>query len=379
MMNGRLSARRFLAVVVKEVRQWRRDRISLGMLFGMPILMLTLFGYAINLNLRNLPTGIADLAGSAASRAAVMDMRATGIIAPQLAATSPAQLTDALRRGQISIGIVIPPDFEARLAGGREAVQVLVDGSDTVVQSAAMQLAQMPLAGSDAALTARLERAPDASTPGSGPIRVVAFYNPERRSAVNIVPGLVGVILTMTMVLFTAVAIVRERERGNLELLIATPLSTVELMAGKIAPCVVFGLIQTTLILGVGTAVFHVPYAGSLLDVYWAALLLVVANLSLGMLISTLVHSQFQAMQTTMMVFLPSVLLSGFMFPFDGMPRPAQWVAECLPLTHALRLIRGVMLRGASLLELWPDILSLLAFTALVMTIAILKFRKRLD
>lgn len=379
MIGGRLSARRFLAVVVKEVRQWRRDRISLGMLFGMPILMLTLFGYAINLNLRHLPTGIADLAGSAASRAAVMDMRATGIIAPKLAATSPQQLTDALRRGQISIGIVIPPDFEARLADGREAVQVLVDGSDTVVQSAAMQLAQMPLAGSDAALTARLGRAPEASTPGSGPIRVVAFYNPERRSAVNIVPGLVGVILTMTMVLFTAVAIVRERERGNLELLIATPLSSVELMAGKIAPCVVFGLIQTTLILGVGTAVFRVPYAGSLLNVYWAALLLVVANLSLGMLISTLVHSQFQAMQTTMMVFLPSVLLSGFMFPFDGMPRPAQWVAECLPLTHALRLIRGVMLRGAGLLELWPDILALLAFTAIMMTVAILKFRKRLD
>jgi ABC-2 type transport system permease protein len=379
MMNGRLSARRFFAVVVKEARQWRRDRMSLGMLFGIPILMLVLFGYAINLNLRHLPAGIADLANTSASRAAVMDMVATDIIAPKLAATSPRQLIDALRRGQISIGIVIPPDFEARLFDGREAVQVMVDGSDTVVQSAAMQLAQMPLTGSDAAQTAQDERTPQASTPGSGPIRVVSFYNPERRSAVNIVPGLVGVILTMTMVLFTAVAIVRERERGNLELLIATPLSSVELMAGKITPCVVFGLIQTTLILAIGAAVFHVPCAGSLLDVYGAALLLVLANLSLGMLISNLVRSQFQAMQLTMMVFLPSILLSGFMFPFDGMPRPAQWIAECLPLTHALRLIRGVMLRGAGLLELWPDILALLAFTAVMMTVAILKFHKRLD
>jgi ABC-2 type transport system permease protein len=378
-MSLQLAWRRFSAVVVKESRQWRRDRLSIGMIFGIPILMLMLFGYAINLNLRHLPTGIADLSRTSASRAAVMDMVATNIISPKLAATSPQQLTDALRRGRISIGIVIPPDFEARLAEGREAVQVMVDGSDTVVQSAAMQLAQMPLAGSDAAQAAQTGRTPDASTPGSGPIRVVSFYNPQRRSAVNIVPGLVGVILTMTMVLFTAVAIVRERERGNLELLIATPLSSVELMAGKIAPCVVFGLVQTTLILAVGAVLFRVPCAGSLLDVYGAAALLVIANLSLGMLISNLVKSQFQAMQMTMFVFLPSVLLSGFMFPFDGMPRPAQWISECLPLTHALRLIRGVMLRGAGLLELWPDVLALLAFTAIMMTVAILKFRKQLD
>ena len=378
-MSLQLAWRRFSAVVVKESRQWRRDRMSLGMLFGLPMLMLMLFGYAINLNLRQLPAGIVDLAHTSASRAAVMDMVATNIIAPKLAATSPQQLIDALRRGQISIGIVIAPDFEARLADGREAVQVMVDGSDTVVQSAAMQLAQMPLAGSDAAQTAQTGRTPEASTPGSGPIRVVSFYNPQRRSAVNIVPGLVGVILTMTMVLFTAVAIVRERERGNLELLIATPLSSVELMVGKITPCVGFGLIQTTLVLGVGAALFRVPCAGSLFDVYCAAVLLVVANLSLGMLISNLVQSQFQAMQMTMFIFLPSVLLSGFMFPFDGMPRVAQWIAECLPLTHALRLIRGVMLRGAGLLELWPDVLALLAFTAIMMTVAILKFRKRLD
>jgi ABC-2 type transport system permease protein len=371
MMKFQFSWRRFFAVVVKEIRQWRRDRISIGMIFGIPMMQLMLFGHAINLNLRHLPTGVADLANTSASRAVVMDMVATGVIEPKLAATSPQQLTDALQRGQISIGIIIPPDFEARLFDGREAVQVMVDGSDTVVQSAAMQLAQMPLTGTNSAQAT--------ATPGSGAISVVSFYNPERRSAVNIVPGLIGVILTMTMVLFTAVAIVRERERGNLELLIATPLSSVELMAGKIAPCVIIGLVQTALILIVGRVAFHVPFAGSLLEIYLAAMLLVVANLSLGMMISNFVKSQFQAMQLTMMIFLPSILLSGFMFPFDGMPRLAQWIAEVLPLTHALRLIRGVMLRGANLIELWPDVLALLAFTAVMMTLAILKFRKRLD
>jgi ABC-2 type transport system permease protein len=211
------------------------------------------------------------------------------------------------------------------------------------------------------------------------PISVVAFYNPERRSAVNIVPGLIGVILTMTMVLFTGVAIVRERERGNLEMLIATPLSRTELMVGKVLPYVVIGLLQTTVVLMLGVWMFQVPVRGSLLDVYLASVLLIVANLTLGLLISTKAQSQFQAMQMTFFVFLPSILLSGFMFPFDGMPVAVQWLAEVLPLTHFLRIIRGVMLRGADLLTLWPDVAALAVFTAVMMTAAILRFRKRLD
>jgi ABC-2 type transport system permease protein len=297
-----------------------------------------------------------------------MDMVASGVITPKLSATTPQQLTDALRRGQISIGVVVPPDFEARRFDGREAVQVLVDGSDTVVQSAAMQLAQMPL---DASVGRTVH--------ASGQISVVSFYNPQRRSAVNIVPGLIGVILTMTMVLFTGVAIVRERERGNMELLIATPVSRAELMVGKVAPYVLIGLLQTSVVLGLGTWLFGVPIAGSLVDVYAAAMLLIVANLSLGLLISTRAQTQFQAMQMTFFVFLPSILMSGFMFPFAGMPRAAQWLAEVLPLTHFLRLIRGIMLRGADLAELWPDALALLAFIAVMMTAAILRFHKRLD
>jgi ABC-2 type transport system permease protein len=353
--------------MLKELRQLRRDRITLAMILGIPVMQLVLFGYAINLNLRDLHAGVADQANTAGSRAVVMDMIATGVITPHLAARTPQELSDALRRGEISVGVVIPPDFEARRHDGREAVQVLVDGSDTVVQSAAVQLAQMPL---ESGATAQID---------PGQISVVSFYNPQRRSAINIVPGLIGVILTMTMVLFTGVAIVRERERGNMELLIATPVSRTELMVGKVAPYVVIGLLQTTVVLALGMWLFGVPIAGSLADVYTAAMLLIMANLALGLMISTRAQSQFQAMQMTFFVFLPSILLSGFMFPFAGMPRLAQWIAEVLPLTHFLRLIRGIMLRGASLPDLWPDALALVAFIAVMMTAAILRFHKRLD
>ena len=367
-----MNLRRMLAIVVKELRQLRRDRVTLAMILGIPVMQLVLFGYAINLNLRGLDAGIADQANTAASRALVMDMVATGVVSPTLDATSPQQLMEALRRGEISIGIVIPPDFERRRFDGREAVQVLVDGSDTVVQSAAIQLAQLPL-------DSRPTRDAAGGRVARGQVSVVSFYNPERRSAINIVPGLIGVILTMTMVLFTSVAIVRERERGNMELLMATPLSRSELMIGKVLPYIAIGLLQTTVVLALGMWLFDVPVRGSVLDVYVASSLLIVANLTLGLLISTRAQSQFQAMQMTFFVFLPSILLSGFMFPFAGMPRVVQWLAEVLPLTHFLRLIRGVMLRGAGLAELWPEVAALLAFTGVMMAAAILRFRKRLD
>jgi ABC-2 type transport system permease protein len=369
-----MSARRLVAVMVKEMRQLRRDRVTLAMIVGIPVMQLVLFGYAINLNLRGLAAGVADQAATSGSRAVVMDMVATGVIDPVLAASTPQQLMDSLRRGEISVGVVIPPDFERRRVEGREAVQVLVDGSDTVVQSAAIQLARMPLDQSRALAntTGLREVTPDQ-------ISVVSFYNPERRSEVNIVPGLIGVILTMTMVLFTGVAIVRERERGNMELLIATPVSVSELMIGKVLPYAGIGLIQTSVILAVGLWLFDVPIRGSILDVYLAAVLLILANLTLGLLISTKAQTQFQAMQMTFFVFLPSILLSGFMFPFAGMPKVVQWLAEVLPLTHFLRLVRGIMLRGAGLFELWPYVLALVAFTAVMMTAAILRFRKRLD
>jgi len=355
------------AVMIKELRQMARDRMTLAMMIGIPTLQLLLFGYAINLDVRHLPAAVADQADTAGSRALVQDMLSTGVIEPVAAARTPQELQALIRAGRIEVGIVVPPDFERRLDEGREVMQVIVDGADTSVQAAARQLAQMPLDG-------RL------STAHAGArIGVLPLYNPQRQSAINVVPGLIGVILTMTLVMFTAMAIVRERERGNLEMLITTPVSSAELMLGKVLPYIGVGLVQTSLILLLGAWLFEVPVAGGLLPVYAVSMLLIVANLSLGLLISTAARSQFQAMQMTFFLFLPSMLLSGFMFPFDGMPRPAQWLAEVLPLTHFMRLIRGVMLRGATLPELWPDALALAGFSVAMMALAILRFRKRLD
>ena len=352
-------------VMVKELRQMRRDRMTLAMMVGIPAIQLMLFGFAINPDVRNLPAAIADMAGTTGSRALVQDMLATGIVRQTADARTPQELQTLLDRGRIKIGIVIPADFERRRLDGREAVQVIVDGSDTSVQATARQLAAMPLDGS--------------SGLRDTPVTVLSLYNPERRAAVNVVPGLIGVILTMTMIMFTAMAIVRERERGNLEVLITTPVSSAELMIGKVLPYIGVGLVQTSVVLLLGMTVFDVPVRGHLIDVYGAAMLLIVANLALGLLVSTRAQTQFQAMQMAFFLFLPSILLSGFMFPFDGMPMAAQWIAEALPLTHFVRLIRGVMLRGADLFDLWPDVLALLAFSTIMMTLAISRFRKRLD
>ncbi|NYZ61346.1 ABC transporter permease [Luteimonas deserti] len=371
-----MTPRRLLAVTVKELRQLRRDRVTLAMVVMIPVMQLLLFGYGINTNLRALPAGIADEAGTAGSRALVMDLLATGVVRAGTEAGTPQQLMDALRSGDIAVGIAIPPDFERRRIEGRTVAQILVDGSDNAVQWAAAQLAQLPVEVDAAAVS----RHPHASSRGGEPaISVVGFYNPQRRSALNVVPGLIGVILTMTMILFTGVSIVRERERGNMELLIATPISSAELMIGKITPYVVIGLLQTSVVLVLGMWLFDVAVAGSLWEVYVAASLLILANLTLGLLISTRARSQFQAMQMTFFLFLPSILLSGFMFPFAGMPPAVQWFAELLPLTHFVRLIRGIVLRGAGLADMWPDVLALVAFTLVMMSAAVAQFRKRLD
>jgi ABC-2 type transport system permease protein len=282
--------------------------------------------------------------------------------------SSTQEIDALLRAGEISAALVLPPDFERRLEmRDRPAVQIIVDGSEQVIQAAARQLASYPVhehRGWTSAVRA---------------VEVVNFYNPERRAAVNTVPGLVGMILTMTMVLFTSIALVRERERGNLEMLIATPVSPWELTIGKILPFVAIGLVQTTVVLLLGDVLFNVPLRGSLLELYVAALVFITANLSLGIFISTLTRTQFQAMQMSFFTFLPQILLSGFMFPFAGMPKAAQYVAEVMPLTHFLRLVRGIMLRGADLTELWPSLAALGAFIAVMLAIAVSRVRKRLD
>ncbi len=361
---------RIRAILTKELQQLGRDRLTFALIAGMPILQLLMFGYAINTDVRNLRTGIADQAQTHLSRQLLDAVSQSQVSNITLELESAAQLEEALRRGEIVMGVLIPPDFDKRIArGDRNAAQLLVDGSDPTVFGVARQLSRLPL-GFDTARTAR--RTADI-------FEVRSFYNPERRTPVNIVPGLLGVILTMTMVMFTAVAVVKERENGNLEFLINTPLKNAELMAGKIIPYILIGLIQVTLLLVMGSVLFDVPIRGTLIDLYLASLLFIMANLSLGLLISTATETQFQAMQMTFFILLPSILLSGFMFPFDGMPALAQSIAEILPMTHFLRLVRGVMLRDASLLEMPQEILALAVFFAVTITLATLRFRKRLD
>ncbi len=361
---------RLLAIARKEVRQLGRDRLTFGMIVGIPLMQIMLFGYAINTDVRHLRAGVADMAGTELSRQLVSQARASQILEPVRTARDSQELSEMLRRGEIAVGISIPSDFERRLQQPeRAAAQLLVDGSDPMVLSAARQLSQMQLSH-DTTLKPRQ----------TGKLfEIYNPYNPERRSSVHIVPGLIGVILTMTMVMFTAMAIVRERERGNLELLINTPVRNSELMVGKILPYIFIGLVQVTLILLLGYLLFDVPVEGDLLDVYLAALVFIAANLSLGLVISTVAQSQFQAMQITFFFFLPSILLSGFMFPFDGMPRAAQYIAELLPLTHFTRLIHGIVSRGTGIGELMSEIYALIAFASVTLTLATLRFHKRLD
>lgn len=360
-----MNANRLMAIIIKELRQLRRDRLTFGMILGIPTMQLLLFGFAINLDIRHIDAAVVDQSQTARSREIIAALGATGLLQMQAPMQAPSQLQDLIREGRISIGIVLPPDLERRLeTRDRPAIQVMVDGSDQTVQSAARQIASLPLPG--------MRAAPPA-------VEVVNFYNPGRRAPINTVPGLIGVILTMTLVMFTGMALVRERERGNLEMLIATPVSPWELTLGKVLPFVAIGLVQVSVVLLLGKLVFDVPVRGSLLEVYAAALLFIIANLALGILISTLARSQFQAMQLAFFVFLPQILLSGFMFPYAGMPRAAQWIAEVLPMTHFIRLIRAIMIRGAHLSDLPMDMLALAVIALLLLVVSTRRINKRLD
>jgi len=360
---------RLFAIIRKEVRQLRRDRLTFGMIIGLPIMQILLFGYAINTDVRDIRAAVSNQAGTHLSRQHVEQLRQSQVVNIIGYARTPQELEDLLRTGKISVGVVIPHDFDRRVTDkNRTAVHLLVDGSDPTILGVASQLKSMPI---------RFDTSPDNTTPDL--VEVRPYYNPERRTAVNIVPGLMGVILTMTMMLFTAVSVVRERERGNLELLINTPVSSAELMIGKVIPYIAIGLLQLALILGVGGLLFTVPINGSVVDLYIAAAFFIAANLALGLFISTAVKTQFQAMQMTIFLIMPSILLSGFMFPFDGMPVLAQRIGEILPITHFIRLTRGIMLRGATPWELYGEIVFLGVFTLVAMTAAALRFSKRLD
>lgn len=364
------SATRLMAVMRKELRQLKRDRVTFAMIVGIPIMQMLMFGYAINTDVRNLAAAVADQADSHLSRQFIADLGQTQVLDFRHVVDTAAQLEELLRTGRISIGVFIPPDFDRRsIDSRRSAAQLLIDGVDPTIVGVANQLRNTPLRFDSTALKPK-----EAAT-----LEVRPYFNPERRSAVFVIPGLIGIILTLTMTMFTAVSVVREREHGNLELLINTPVSTTQLMVGKVVPYIVIGLVQLALILAVGRLLFDIPVRGSIFELYVAASFFIAANLALGLFISTLVKTQFQAIQITIFVLLPSILLTGFMFPFDGMPKIVQYIGEILPNTHFIRLTRGIMLRGASLSEMQQELLALGVFTSIALSGAIIRFTKRLD
>jgi len=360
---------RLFAVASKEIRQLRRDRLTFGMIVGIPLMQMLLFGYAINFDVRGIKATVFDEAQTSLSRALIADMQATGVVRVVSHSASSAEMNRRMNAGEVSIAVHIPRDFERRrLETDRPMAQILIDGSQPSLENLAQGLSGTPL-------PAR----PGIYRPAAHRFEIRTQYNPEKRTAVQIVPALIGVILSMTMMMFTAVAIVRERERGNLELLITTPVRSIELMIGKLLPYVFIGLIQTSLVLALGTVLFAVPVQGSLLALYVAALIFIAATLSLGLMISTIAQTQTQAFQMSLFLLLPSILLSGFVFPFDGMPVPARWIAQVLPLTHFVALIRGIVLRAAPLSDLQVPLYKLLGLTAVVLLIVMARFRKRLD
>ena len=366
------SLSRMEAIATKEFKQLARDRVTFGMIVMIPLIQLLLFGYAINTVVRDIPIAVVDQSGSAAARNITEQVRVTQVVDIVDYYTTPQQAEEAIVAGRISAALVLPVNLVERAARGEPVGQWLVDGSDTMVGSALLRLRNMPLQ-----MVAGTREG--SYQPARPSFEVALFFNPERRSEVNIVPGLTAIILTMTLVLFTSAALVRERERGNLELLITTPIHPLELMVGKLVPYIFVGLVQISIILGLGQLVFGVSFQGELLSLAAVTLPFIAANLTLGLLISTRAQTQLQAMQLTFFILMPSILLSGFMVPYAAMPLPAQYIAEVLPATHYMRLIRGVFLRGANAQQLLPDTLWLLGFTVIMLGIATKRFRKTLD
>lgn len=382
-----LSVRRILAILTKELTQLRRDRTTFGMVVMIPLIQLVLFGYAINTNVRDIPVALVDQSNTALSRVLAQTVEATQVVRFTERYAEIPKAQEAIRAGRVRAALIIPADVSQRIARSaavsprletppatdgptsRPVAHWLVDGSDTMIASAIKGLRSMPLA--------ELLRKPvNRMTPT---FEVALFFNPESRTAINIVPGLVAIILTMTMVMFTSAAIVREGERGNMEMLINTPVRPLELMLGKIVPYIGIGIVQTAIILALGHLIFEVPLDGSLGALAATTLAFIGASLALGLVLSTIATSQLQAMQMTVFILLPSILLSGFMFPYEGMPVPAQYIAEVLPVTHFMRTIRAVVLRGAGLHEVAFDTLWLVGFMLVGLLVASLRFKKRLD
>ncbi len=370
---------RLWAMVIKEFIQLKRDRLSLAMIVIIPLMELLLFGYAINMTPRHLPLAVLSADTSALARDFVAAVKQTGYFDIRGEVTSEARAKAMLRSGQVIAILRIPPGFGRKLrAGMRPQMLLATDATDPVTTSGAVA-AVSALA---TRVFRRALRGPGAdllATPAPFELVVHKRYNPAGKTAINIVPGLIGVILTMTMLVFTGLAVTREVERGTMEALLATPLRPVEIMLGKIAPYIIAGFIQMAIIMGAGRLLFGVPLAGPAQVLLVFTLIFIAANLSLGYTISTIARNQLQAMQMSFFFFLPSILMSGFMFPFHGMPVWARFIGELLPLTHYLRIVRGIMLKGAGFADMAREGFALLIFMLVVMGIAVVRFRRTLD
>jgi ABC-2 type transport system permease protein len=362
-------------MLVKEFIQLRRDRPTLALMIGVPAIQLMLFGFAIRTDVRNLPTAVYDESKTSDSRALVQTILNTGNFRFHGDATSRDELTDWLGAGTVAAAIVVPPDFARALAQHRTAkVQVIVDASDPLASQAAMSGAV--LGGQQRAIEILASRG-DAGVPIE--VMVRPLYNPTSRSASYIVPGIIGVLLSMTLVIIMGMSVVRERERGTLEQLVVTPITRTGLMLGKVLPFVLVGYVQMTIILALGRLVFDVPMRGSLALLYLASSGFIGASLAIGLWLSTMVRTQAQAMQAGFLFLLPNLLLSGFMFPRAAMPEPAQWLGAALPLTYFLEVLRGILLKGVGVEALWPQMLLLLGFALLFMTLAVRRFHKTVE
>jgi len=374
-----MSPRRLRAMIVKEFTQMQRDRATLRLVLVIPVMQLLIFGYAIRLDVRNLPLAVYDASQTQESRALVQQFEATRNFTVVRHAASYEQALELIDSGVARSAIAIPPDYARaikRMRGAR--VQVLVDATAPTASQGAIGAAQ--LVGQRASVRILARRAGGLTSADALPVdvRVRPLYNPGLSSPLFIVPGIIGMILSNILILITALSIVREREFGTLEQLIVTPLTRTELMLGKLAPYLLVGFIQVTAVLVVGHYLFRVPIRGSLLLIYATSFLFVVASLGLGLLISTLANAQAPAMQTAFMFLMPNVLLSGFMFPREAMPPLAAWIGLLLPLTYYLEILRGVILKGIGLRELWPHCLALIGFAVAFFTVATLRFHKKI-
>lgn len=373
------SFSRCWAMMLKEFLQLRRDRVSFAMIIGIPLVQLILFGFAINMDPKHLPTAILDADRSEFTRSFVSALEKSGYFEKVESVPDEAAGRQALTRGTVLFLVTIPAGFTRDLLRGeRPALLIEADATDPLATGTALgaltPLIRSALRNNTAGSLSYLAAAPEAFE-----VRVHRLYNPEGITQYNIVPGLMGVILTLMMVLMTGLAITRERERGTMENLLAMPVRSIEVMTGKIIPYIAIGLIQATLILAAARVIFHVPFTGQLVTLYGVTLLFVAASLTVGITFSSLAKNQLQAMQMTVFFFLPNILLSGFMFPFQGMPRWAQGIGNLLPLTYFNRLVRGIFLKGGEWGSLWPNIWPMLVFTAVVMSLAVKFYRKTLD